>query len=174
MLALALALALDPGAPVAPHELPTAMIDPTDVVALVLMALLSMRRIELKGTDARAFPRVDRAAFDRWFSAAVSAKNLSVNACFLKFVLNSAWFYGFRGRLPAALLSKGGVAIFFGWLALLAYSFFLSSRAKRQGDALGIVVGRRIVEEMRPEPPRPLSAEDRDQPEASSRSEADA
>jgi hypothetical protein len=166
-------LALDVGgAPIAPRGLPSAIIDPTDVIALVLMALLSIRRVELKGTDPRAFPRVDRAAFDRWFSAAVRARTLSVNACFLKFVLNSAWFYGFRGRLPAPLLSKGGVAIFFGWLALLAYSFFLSSRAKRQGDALGIVVGRRIVEE-RPEPPPPISGEDRDPPEASPRSRAD-
>ena len=165
-------LSLDPGA-APPGALPTPTIDPTDVIALVLMALLSIRRVELRGTDPRAFPRVDRALFDRWFSSALGARNLSVNACFLKFVLNNAWFYGLRGRVSAPLLSRGGVAIFFGWLLLLAYSFVLSSRAKWQGDALGIVVGRRIVE-VRPEPPGPVSGEDRDPKEASSRSGADA
>jgi hypothetical protein len=122
------------------------MIDPTDVIALVLMALLSIRRLELKRTDPRAFPRIPREAFDGWYRAAVHARSLSVNACFLKFVLNSVWFYGFRGRVPASLLARGGVAIFFGWLLVLAYSAFLSSRARRQATALGIVVGRRIVE----------------------------
>jgi hypothetical protein len=150
------------------------MIDPTDVIALVLMALLSIRRVDLRGTDPRAFPRVERAAFDRWFSAAIAARNLSINACFLKFVLNSAWFYGFRGHLSFPALNRGGKAIFFGWLLLLAYSFFLSSRAKRQADALGIVAGRRMVEERRPASPSPISDEDRDPREASPRSEADA
>jgi hypothetical protein len=149
------------------------MIDPTDVIALVLMALLSIRRVELKGTDPRAFPGVSRSDFDGWFSAAVHARNLSINACFLKFVLNSAWFYGFRGRVSAPLLVRGGAVVFFGWLLLLAYSFWLSSRAKRRADALGIVIGRRVVEGS-PAAPASISGEGRGPGEASSRSGADA
>jgi hypothetical protein len=110
------------------------------------MALLSIRRVELKATDARAFPGVARADFDGWFSAALHAKNLSVNACFFKFVLNNAWFYACRTRVSPRTLVAGGAAIFFGWLGLLAYSFWLSSRAKRRAEGLGIVVGRRLVE----------------------------
>jgi hypothetical protein len=149
------------------------MIDPTDVIALVLMALLSIRRMELKGTDPRAFPGVSRSDFDGWFSAAVHARNLSINACFLKFVLNSAWFYGFRSHLSAPLLARGGTVIFFGWLLLLVYSFWLSSRARRRADALGIVIGRRIIEGS-PDPRASVSGEVRGRGEASSRSGADA
>jgi hypothetical protein len=132
------------GAPAA--GVPSALIDPTDVIALVLMALLSIRRVELKGTEARAFPGVAQTDFDGWFSAAVHARSLSINACFLKFVLNNAWFYAFRNRVSPRTLASGGAAVFFGWLILLGYSFWLSSRAKRRADALGIVIGRRLVE----------------------------
>lgn len=110
------------------------------------MALLSIRRVELKGTDARAFPGVARADFDHWFSSALRARNLSINACFAKFVANNAWFYAFRARVSPRAVSAGGAAIFFAWLGLLAYSVWLSSRAKRRAQELGIVVGRRLVE----------------------------
>lgn len=156
------------------------MIDPTDVMALVLMALLSIRRIELKATDPRAFPAVPRPAFDEWLRAATHARNLSINACFIKFALNSGWFYGLRNHVTPRTLERGGLVIFVGWLLVLAYSFLLSSRAKRRADALGIVVGRRIVEESRSgdEPGAggagDLSEGDRGTAEASSRSEADA
>jgi len=121
------------------------LIDPTDILALVAMALFSIHRIEIRGTDARAFPYVPQAAFDDWYSRAVFAKSLSINACFLKFALNTAWYYGTRHFLPVRVVAGGGMALFVTWLGVLAYSMLLSSWARKRASALGIVVGRRVV-----------------------------
>jgi hypothetical protein len=146
--------------------IPSATIDPTDVIALVLMALLSIRRIELRATDARAFPSISPAAFEWWFAAALHARNLSVNACFLKFFLNNVWFYGLRGQVSPVTLRDGGVVIFVVWLLVLGYSFWLGSRAKNRARSLGIVIGRRLVAGAAP---APVSEESRRAGEASSR-----
>ncbi len=123
------------------------MVDPTDVGALVAMALLSIHRIELRGTDPRAFPMVAAASFEEWRDRAVSAKSLAINACFLKFVVSNAWFFAARGRVPFNALRLGGALVFVTWLGALAYSFLLSRSAKQRAAALGIVPGRRIIEE---------------------------
>jgi hypothetical protein len=133
---------------------PSALIDPTDIVALVLMALFAMRRIEVRSTDPRAFPDVPAAEFEAWKARALRAPTLAVNACFAKFFLNTVWFYGMRSHVPARALVTFGAVLFFGWIATLAYAFWLSSGAKAMAKRLGIVVGRRMVEERRsPEPP---------------------
>ena len=130
-----------------PGGLPSALIDPTDIVALVLMALFAMRRIEIRTTDPRAFPDVPAAEFEAWKARALRGPSVSVNACFAKFFLNNVWFYGMRSQVPAKVLVAFGAVLFFGWIATLAYAFWLSSGAKAMAKRLGIVVGRRIIEE---------------------------
>ncbi|HVU04575.1 MAG TPA: hypothetical protein VHE30_22610 [Polyangiaceae bacterium] len=134
-------------APTAPPGAPPAMVDPTDIAALVTMALLTIRRIEIRGTDPRAFPTVPRADFDGWHQAALSAKNVAINACFIKFAASNVWFYTMRNRLPFRPLAVGGALCFVVWLGFMAYTFLLARAARKRATALGIVPGRRIVEE---------------------------
>jgi hypothetical protein len=135
-----------PPAPSPPSGLPSSIVDPTDIAALVVMALFAIRRMEVRTTDPRAFPDVKRADFDAWKARALHARNVQVNACFGKFFLNNAWFYGMRSLVSARLLVAGGAVLFFAWLALLAYAWWVSSHANTRAKRLGIVVGRRMVE----------------------------
>jgi hypothetical protein len=125
---------------------PGLTIDPTDVVAVVLMAIFSMRRMDIRATDVRAFPGVSLAAFDDWKRRALAARAITINACFAKFALNSIWFFGFRNVVPRRLLMAGGIVLFVGWIAALMYAWWRFSQAKADGTRLGIVIGRRIVE----------------------------
>jgi hypothetical protein len=135
-------------------------IDPTDVFALVLMALYTMRRFDLRATDPRAFPGVPRAEFDAWKSAALRARSFSINACFLKFAANNLWFYGFRRIVPPRVLGVGGALVFAGWIFALVFAAWRSRSAHLWANRLGIVVGRRVTEERRgpPESPAPPGA----------------
>lgn len=121
-------------------------IDPTDILAIVFMAVFSMRRTEVRGTDPRAFPGVPRAAFDAWKEHALSARSLALNACFLKVFVNTIWFYGFRSRVIPPVLMTVGWTIFLGWIAGMMYAWWRSSNAAGEAQRLGIVVGRRLVE----------------------------
>lgn len=136
------------------------------------MALLSIHRIEIRGTDPRAFPRVPRASFDEWHRSAISAKSVAINSCFLKFALNNVWFYVLRGHVPFTVLRAGGLLVFFGWLLVFGYSFVLSSRASKRARDLGIVPGRKIIESNPRDPDAPVEApvtETKEAGEASSR-----
>jgi len=122
------------------------LLDPTDILAIVLMAIFSMRRAEIRMTDARAFPNVPPPVFEAWKRRALGAKSVSINACFAKFALNSAWYFGFRTRVPPLVLVRGGLLVFFGWIVALLVAWLLSSRAAEEARRLGIVVGRKLVE----------------------------
>lgn len=124
-------------------------IDPTDILALVLMAIFAMRRMDVRATDPRCFPGVSRSDFDTWKGEALRARSLSINACFAKFVLNNIWFFGFRHRVITPVLATGGWIVFLGWVFAMSYAWWLSSSAKSKAERLGIVVGRRIIEEPR-------------------------
>lgn len=120
-------------------------IDPTDILALVLMALFAMRRINIRGTDARAFPSVPTGAFEAWQARADRAKRIAIHACFGKFVLNSVWFFVFGRRVILPVLATGGWLIFLGWVAVLMYAWWLASSAQNLADAVGIVAGKRFL-----------------------------
>jgi len=119
--------------------------DPTDIIALVLMAMFAMRRVEVRSTDPRAFPSVSPADFDAWKAAALHARNVSVNACFFKLFVNTVWFFGFRNHVVPKVLQTGGALIFFGWIAALVYAWWRASTARGRAEVLGIVIGRRLV-----------------------------
>jgi hypothetical protein len=119
------------------------LIDPTDVFALVLMAVFSMRRINVRATAAGAFPQVPIGAFDTWKAHAVRARSLSIHACFLKFALNSVWLFGFGPHVIPPVLITGGWLIFLGWIAAMMYAWWRASSAQAEADHLGIVPGMR-------------------------------
>jgi hypothetical protein len=120
-------------------------IDPTDILALVLMGLFAMRRINIRGTDARAFPGVPSGAFQAWQARADRAKGIAIHACFAKFALNSIWFFVFGRRVILPVLATGGWLIFLGWVAVLMYAWWLASSAHSLAEALGITPGKRFV-----------------------------
>jgi hypothetical protein len=122
-------------------------LDPTDILVLVLMAIFAMRRMDVRATDPRCFRAIPRGDFDSWKNEALRARTLAINACFAKFALNNIWFYGFRNRVILPVLATGGWIIFLGWIFAMCYAWWLSSTAKSKAERLGIVVGRRIVEE---------------------------
>ena len=122
---------------------PGSSIDPTDIVALVLMGLFAMRRINIRGTDPSAFPHVPSGAFQVWQARADRAKRIAIHVCFAKFALNSIWFFVFGRHVILPVLATGGWLIFLGWVAGLMYSWWLASAAQNLADALGIKVGMR-------------------------------
>jgi hypothetical protein len=130
---------------------PGLTLDPTDILALVLMAVFTMRRMDVRATEARAFPELPVERFDAWKAKAVRARSISINACFLKFLLNSLWFYGFGSHVIPPVLATGGWLVFLGWIAAMTYAWWRWSSAQTEAERLGIVVGRRLVEVPRAE-----------------------
>lgn len=120
------------------------MIDPTDIVALVLAALFAMRRIEVRGTSGALFPQVAPDAFHAWKEMALRAKTLAVHACVAKVVANTLWYVLARNRVPSPWFQYGGFLFFFGWVSALSYTWWLSTSAKGLAERLGIVVGKRL------------------------------
>ena len=122
---------------------PGLSIDPTDILALVLMGLFAMRRINIRGTDPAAFPQVPIGAFEAWRARADRAKSIAIHICFAKFALNSLWFFVIGRRVIPPVLATGGWLIFLGWVGGMMYAWWLASSAQNIADALGIVAGRR-------------------------------
>ncbi|HEX4336412.1 MAG TPA: hypothetical protein VH062_10900 [Polyangiaceae bacterium] len=119
-------------------------LDPTDIIALVLMGLFAMRRINIRGTDPRAFPQVPIGAFREWQARADRAKRISIHTCFAKFALNSIWFFIIGRHVIRPVLATGGWLIFLGWFGGLMYAWYLSSAAQGLAEVLGIVPGTRL------------------------------
>jgi hypothetical protein len=123
---------------------PGLSIDPTDILALVLMGLFAMRRINIRGTDPGAFPAVPIGAFREWQDRASRAKGIAINVCFAKFAVNSLWFFVIGRYVILPVLATGGWIIFLGWVAGMMYAWWRASAAQSIADTLGIVSGRRL------------------------------
>ena len=126
--------------------------DPTDILALVLMAIFSVRRSEAKATEARAFPDVPPAAFEAWKSLVLRSRGLVAHASLAKVALNSGWYFLFRDRVPPKVLATVGLLLFLAWAAALIVALWLGLRAGRMASRFGIVEGRRLVP-AEPHPP---------------------
>ena len=136
---------------------PGLTLDPTDILALVLMAVFTMRRSDVRATEARAFPAVPAPLFDAWKARAVRARSISIHACFLKVALNSVWFFGFGPHLAPRVLASGGLLVFLGWIAAMTYAWRRWASAQSEAERLGILVGGRLVEvPRRADPPTEL------------------
>jgi hypothetical protein len=119
-------------------------IDPTDILALILMGLFAMRRINIRGTDPRAFPQVPIGVFREWQARADRAKRIAINVCFVKFALNSLWFFVFGRHVILPVLATVGWLIFLGWVGGMMYAWWLASSAASVASALGIIAGTRL------------------------------
>ena len=158
-----------PSAPTGLQALPSVIVDPTDLGALILMALYAIRRMEIRSTDARAFPDVPAADFEAWKSKALHGRSVAVNASFAKFFLNNLAYYGLRSFVPAEIIWKIGPALLVGWLVALGYAYYVSASAAAMAKRLGIVIGRHVVEEKRAPRTEPEATESSEAGEASSR-----
>ena len=105
-----------------------------------------MRRLGAKTAVAEEHARVPAAGFEQWQAAALRAYGLVVVACLAKIALNTAWYYGARGRVGDALLRGVGLVLFAGWIASLLAGWILATRARRRQAELGIVLGERKSE----------------------------
>ena len=137
-------------------------IDRSDILVLVIMALFTLKRMDVRSTDPRSFPGVPAAEFDAWKALALRSRSISVNACFAKFALNSVWFYGFGARVIPPVLATGGWVIFLGWIFAMTYAWYLASTAEGEAERLGIIVGKRFAQ---PAPADPGAATESPAPE---------
>lgn len=136
-----------------PDELSHAPIDPTDVLALVAMALFSMRRIRVKMASAGEFPHVPPPAFEDWKARAFSAYSVGVRASFLKFALNTVWYYGapWLGLKQVAagglIFAVVGALLFIGWVVALLVAWYRISEVRKRATGLGIDLSARTRSE---------------------------
>ena len=126
-------------------ETPHSPIDPTDVLALVAMALFSMRRLSVRVASREQFPHVPAAAFEQWKQMAFRAYSLGIRASFLKFAVNTLWYYGARGLGPGH--AAGGALIFVAWVVALMIAWYRISESKKRQEQLGIVLSGRAPDE---------------------------
>lgn len=118
-------------------------IDPTDIIALVVLVIASLRRLDVKVTERAAFPAVGDDAFRTWRERAEGAYALVVRASMLKIFLNNLWFFGMRRAIAPQLLAVGGALIFIGWVVAVTVAWRRSSSARRRQAELGIVLRRK-------------------------------
>jgi hypothetical protein len=133
-------------------EVPThGRIDVTDVLALVLIVLASLRRLDVKVAERGDHLHVPGPAFDAWKVAMLRGYGLVIQASFLKIVLNLAWYYGAGGRVPYGALAVGGAALFIAWVVALVVAWRRVSNGRVRQAQLGIVLrGRRGDGDPRP------------------------
>jgi hypothetical protein len=119
--------------------------DPTDILALVLMAIFSVRRSEARTTEGRAVPAVPAEQFDAGRGLVLRSRGLVAHASLAKVALNSAWFFLFRDRVEPNTLRTVGILLFFSWSAALVVAAWYGLRAGRIASRFSIVEGRRLV-----------------------------
>jgi hypothetical protein len=120
-------------------------IDITDIIALVLLAIWSLRRLDIKVTDAEHNPSIPREVFESWKREALNAHTLATTACFLKVTLNLAWYFGAGGRVPVAALMAGGAILFIGWALAVTIAWRRMSNAYQRAAELGVGIRTRAA-----------------------------
>jgi hypothetical protein len=119
-------------------------VDLTDILALVVVVLASLRRLDVKVAQHVDHPRVPGPAFDAWRQAALGAYSLAIHASLLKVILNNLWFYVGRRFVPHPLLAAGGATLFIAWVVALTIAWRRATTARLRQAELGIVMrGRR-------------------------------
>ena len=123
-----------------PESAPHGPVDITDILALVVLVLASMRRLNVKIAEAADYPHVSERAFLQWKERALAAYGLVVQASFLKVVLNTIWYYGARTLVPPPALAIGGALLFVGWVIALTMAWRRATAARIRQAELGIVL----------------------------------
>lgn len=118
------------------------MLDFTDVIAVLLLVMASLRRLDVKLADPERSPAVPREAFESWRARALGVYRLTAGACFLKFTLSNIWLFLARDRVIPPVLATGGALVFIGWVIALMIAWRRGTAARQLQQRLGIVVGR--------------------------------
>ena len=116
------------------HETPM-MIRIDDIFAALLLSLVMFRRLEVLSTRFEDNTHIPEAAFDHWKRAALRALHISAGACFGKVFLSLVWFYA---APSSGWMRIGGFTIFAVWVALLVWSWSLSTDARALKLKFGI------------------------------------
>lgn len=87
-----------------------------DILAALLMALASLRRLEAKSAPAQQNAHVPESVFSAWQRAAIRAYSLAAGAAAAKIGLNVLWRFLAAGKVSSAVYQAGGVAIFAAWI----------------------------------------------------------
>ncbi len=107
-----------------------------NVVALVVMTLAMMRRLEVIGTPADQNTHVSAEDFADWRRRALGAYNLAAGASALKVFLSFGWYYLFSSQ--SGYLQIGGAVIFMAWVLTVVAAWHKSTDASVIRKRLGI------------------------------------
>ena len=116
-------------------------LDPTDLLAVIILAFVSMRRLTVKVMEAESYPHVPRRDFSQWREQTLKAHAIIALACLLKVAVNNAWYFGARGRVSPPVLASVGIALFLLWVVALVVGWYQAARASQRRAELGILPG---------------------------------
>ncbi|HLV20780.1 MAG TPA: hypothetical protein VKZ49_07855 [Polyangiaceae bacterium] len=121
------------------------------LVAALLAVFYTVRKLDVQRRLPEQFAHVDRRAFLSWQRSEQFGFNLATLACVAMIVLDRAWLYAAgQYALSGSLVRGVGAGLFFGWIIALIAAARLRARARREREALGIVLGPRTAGEGTP------------------------
>ena len=107
-----------------------------NVIALLVMTLAMMRRLEVISTLPEHNPHVSVDQFAAWRASALRAYNVTAIASALKVFVSFGWYYFFSTQ--AVVLQVGGGVIFIAWVIAVVATWRLSTEAGALRKRLGI------------------------------------
>ena len=116
------------------------MPDMFDILAVIFGILLTVRKLDVSRRQHAEFPGVEQAAFESWRAHATAVYSLGSWACFLKVVLDLGFTHFVAERLPWNVVRTIAASIDLSWAFLMILTLIRSGRARRQRNALGIVL----------------------------------
>ena len=109
-----------------------------DLVAVILLVLYTLRKLEVSRRTAQSQPQVPPESFQLWKDKQLAAYRLGSWACFLKLTLGFALPY-FEARLGAfGLLRITGFVVDFSWFVAMILAAVFSYRANKLSVRLGL------------------------------------
>ncbi len=107
-----------------------------NIIALLVMTLAMMRRLEVISTPAEENKHVSAEDFSAWRTMALSSYNQVAIASALKVFVSFAWFYVFS--TTAVVLQAGGAVIFIAWVIAVVGAWRKATEATALRRRLGI------------------------------------
>lgn len=111
-----------------------------DILAVIFGILLTIRKLDVSRRSASEFPSVDPARFEAWRAFASSVYTWGSWACFSKIVLDLVFTQLVAAHVPLGAVRGIGAAIDLGWAAFMIFTAVRSGKARREREALGIVL----------------------------------
>jgi hypothetical protein len=111
-----------------------------DILSVIFGILLTVRKLDVSRRQASEFPNVDPAAFERWRAYAASVYSLASWACFVRVIASVVFTLFVAKHLPWNAVRVVGAVLDLGWAFIMILTVVRSGRARKQRDALGIVL----------------------------------